>query len=152
MRLWRARGPGRPAVLAGSRPWSACGQQRQAAQRDAREDGSAADDLQRAGRVAEDNDARHGADERLQVEKGPRDLSGYPALPVGEEREGQQGACGREPDGGRHGARAAGGGWHALGNQGDRARGDGSSQELRGGDSDRIAAVQQAALRHRERG
>jgi hypothetical protein len=134
------------------RSWQASGQQRQAAQRNAREDGSAAEDLQRAGRVAEDNDARRGADKGLQVEEGPGDLGGHPALPVGEEREGQQGACAREPDGGRHGARAAGGGRHALGNQGDRRRGDGSRQELRGGDSDRIAAVQQAALRHRERG
>jgi len=60
------------------------GQQRKAAKRDAREDGRTAGDLPRAGRVAEDDDTRYSAHERLEVEEGRRRLGGHPPLPIGE--------------------------------------------------------------------
>jgi hypothetical protein len=50
------------------------GDQRKAAQRDAREDGRAAENLLRAGRVAENEDARRGTDEGLEVEEGSGNL------------------------------------------------------------------------------
>ena len=56
-----------------------------AAQRDAAEDGRAPGQLGRASRVTEDHDARHRADQRLDVEERPGDLGRQPALPEGEQ-------------------------------------------------------------------
>jgi hypothetical protein len=49
------------------------------------------------------NDACRRADQRLHVEEGAGDLGRHPALPVGEEREGQWRAAHRERDGGQDG-------------------------------------------------
>jgi len=127
-------------------------QQRKAAQGDTGDDGRPAEGLGRPGRVTEQHDARHRPDERLDVVEGPGHLGGYPALPVGEEREGQHRSAGRERGGGQDRARAVGGGGHALGDHRQRQRRQGGAQELHGGDRDRVAAAQQPALGHGERG
>jgi hypothetical protein len=126
-------------------------EQREGAQGDARDDGGPADGLDRAGRVAEDDDACHRADEWLDVDEGPGHLGGHPALPVGEERERQQRATGRESHGGQDRRRAVRGGGHALGRRRERQHGEGGSQELHGRDRDRVAVPQQPGLRHGER-
>jgi hypothetical protein len=128
------------------------GEQRSAAQCDASQDGRAAGDLSRAGRVAEENGASRGADERLKVEERSGNLGGYPALAVGEEREGQQCAADGQPGGGQQCARAAGDGRHALGSHGHGQHGGSGRQELHGGHRDWVAAVQHSGLRHGERG
>jgi hypothetical protein len=126
-------------------------EQRKGAEGDARDDRGAAQGLGRAGRVAEDDDARDRADERLDVDECPGHLGGYPALPVGEQRERQQRAAGREGHGGRGRAQAVRGGRHALGRR-ERQRGQSGPQELHGGDRDRVTAAQQPDLPHGERG
>jgi hypothetical protein len=127
-------------------------QQGQAAQRDAGDDGGPAGGLGRPGRVAEQDDARHGADQRLDVVEGAGHLGGYPALPVGEEREGQHRAADRERRGRQDRARVVGGGGHALSDRRERQRRQGGAQELRRGDRDRVTAAQQALLGHGEYG
>jgi hypothetical protein len=55
-------------------PGLAAGQQGQAAQADANQDGRAAADLPDTHRVAEYHGARKGADQRLEVQERPGDL------------------------------------------------------------------------------
>ena len=127
-------------------------QQRKAAQSDARDDGGTASRLERAGRVPEQGHPGHRAHERLEVDERPGDLRGHPALPVGEEREGQQRAARGESHSGQDGARAV---WHrgqALRDGGERQHGEGRTQELHGGDRDGVLAMQQANLPDGERG
>jgi hypothetical protein len=71
------RAPGHPAG----------GDQRQAAERDARQDGQAARDLHQPDRVAERHHAGDGADQRLEVQEGPGDLGRHPALAEREQGE-----------------------------------------------------------------
>jgi hypothetical protein len=130
----------------------AAAEQWEAAQRDAREDGRAADDLQRAGRVAEEHGSGRGADEGLQIQERPGHLGGHPALRVGEQREGQQRATGREGDGGQDGTRVARDGRHALNGHRERQHHQGGAQELHCCHRDRVAAAQQPGLPHGERG
>jgi hypothetical protein len=134
-----------PAAAAGA-------QQREAAQGDASQDGRAARELHRAGRVAEDDDARYRPDERLQVEEGPGDLGGHLALRVGEQRERQQRSARRQAGDGQHDARAGREGGHAFRGHRERQRGERRPQELHRGQRDRVAALQPPGLRHRERG
>jgi hypothetical protein len=77
------------------------GQERKAAQRDAGQDGRTAEHLMQARRVAEQDDPRYRAHERLKVEERPGHLSGHPALPIGEERKRRQGAAERQPGAGQ---------------------------------------------------
>ena len=134
------------------RPGPASAEQREGAQGDARDDGGAPGDLRRADRVSEHDDARHGADERLEVEEGAGHLGRYPALPVGEERERQQRAPGRQGDGGQDRGRAVRDGRQALRGRREQQRRQGRAQELHGRDRDRVAAGQQAGLCHGEPG
>jgi hypothetical protein len=126
-------------------------QQRQAAQRDPRQDGRAAGGLRQADRVAEGDGAGGRADQRFQVQERAGDLGGDPGLPVGEQRERRQRAQQRQRGGGQQGARSSGGGRRALGDGGDRQGGQRRRQQLHRGHRDRVAAGQQAGLRHRER-
>jgi hypothetical protein len=103
-------------------------------------------------RVAEDDGAGGRADERFQVHEPAGDLGGDPRLPVGEERERRERAEQRQPGGGQQAAGVAGGDRHALGDGGDREGGEGRREELDRAHGDRVAAVQQADLRHGERG
>ena len=73
-----------------AQPPAARQQQRKAAHRDARDDGGAARRLNRPGRVPEEGHRGDRAHERLEVDERPGEFRGHPALPVGEEREGQQ--------------------------------------------------------------
>jgi hypothetical protein len=108
--------------------------------------------VRHADRVAEDDGAGGGADERFQVHERAGDLGGDPRLPVGEERERRECPQERQSGGGQHAARAARGGRHALGDGGDREGGERRREELHRGHGDRVAAGQQTGLRHGERG
>jgi len=143
------RGFGRHAVLGLRVPAGA--QQRERAQRDARDDRGAAERLGRAGGVAEDHDPRDRADERLDVDERSGHLGGHPGLAVGEERERQQRAGGHEGHGGQERARAVRGGGDALGRR-QRHGGERGPEELNRGDRNRVTPAQQAGLRHGERG
>jgi hypothetical protein len=105
-----------------------------------------------ADRVAEGDDAGGRADERFQVHERAGDLGGDPRLPIREERERRQRAQERQPGGGQQAARAACGGRHALGDGDDRQRGERRREELDRAHGDRVAAGQQASLRHGQRG
>ncbi len=145
------RRPGRlPGTAVRSPPWA--GQQREAAHRDAGEDGRAVGDLLRARRVAKHEDARDGAHQGLEVEEGSGGLGGHPRLRVGEEGEGQQRAADRQSGGSQEGTPAAGGGEHAFGSRSGGQHGERRRQELHGGHRHRVAATQQPGLRHRECG
>jgi hypothetical protein len=126
---------------------TACGRdQREAAQPDARQDGRAAADQRDAHRVAEDHGSRGGTDQRLEVIEGAGDLSAHPALPVGEQGEGQQSAARHERGDGHGGARAGRRGGHALGDHAEGQRPESGPEELHGSDRDRVAAAQQPGL------
>jgi hypothetical protein len=126
--------------------------QRQAAQADASHDGHAADDLREADRVPERHRADDGSHQRLDVDERPGDLGGDPALPECEESERQQRAAPGQRDDRQHRAGATRHGRHATGDDGNRQRAERGAEELDGGDRDRVASVQQAALGHDERG
>jgi hypothetical protein len=126
--------------------------QRQAAEGDATQDGGAARDLDRPGRVAEQDDPGHGADQRLDVDEGPGHLGRNPALPVGEQGERRQRAGRGERGGDQHRAGGVRHGRQALGRGRERQRGERGPQELHGGDRDRVAAAQEPGLGHGERG
>jgi hypothetical protein len=68
----------------------AAGDERQAAQPDARQDGQAARHLDEPDLVAERHRARDGADQRLEVEERPGDLGRHPALAEREQGERRQ--------------------------------------------------------------
>jgi hypothetical protein len=126
--------------------------QRQAAQADARQDGQAARDLREPDLVTERHRARDGAHQRLEVEERPGDLGRHPALTEREQGERGQRPAQRQrgdrehrPAPGRHDGRA-------LGQHRHRQRAQRGAQELHGGHRDRVAAGQQAALGHRDRG
>jgi hypothetical protein len=146
------RWTGVPVLLDGrTGPRSPREQQRQAAQRDPRQDGRAAGCVCHADRVAEDHDAGGRADERFQVHERAGDLGRDPRLPVREERERRKRARERQSDGGQQDARAAGRSRGALGDRGDGQGGERRREELHGGHGDRVAAGQQPGLRHGER-
>jgi hypothetical protein len=105
-----------------------------------------------ADRVAEDDGAGGRTDERFQVHERAGDLGGDPRLPVREERERRERPQQRQPGGGQQAARAAGGGRYALGDGGDREGGERRREELDRAHGDRVAAGQQARLRHGQRG
>jgi hypothetical protein len=136
------RAPGHPTA----------GQQRQAAERDARQDGRATPGLRQPDRVAEHHRARDGADQRLQVEERPGDLGRHAALAEREQGERQQrpGQCQRDDR--QHDARAGRPGRRTLAHRGDRQRAQRRAQERHGSDRDRVAAGQQPALGHRDHG
>jgi hypothetical protein len=127
-------------------------QQQQAAQRDPGQDGRAPGCLCHADRVAEDHGAGGRTDEWFQVQERGGALGGDPGLPVGEQRERRQRAHQRQSGGGQQGARATGGGRHALGDGGDGQGGKRRGEELHRGHGDRVAASQQTGLRHGEGG
>jgi hypothetical protein len=108
--------------------------------------------VRHADRVAEGDDAGGRADERFQVHERAGDLGGDPRLPVGEERERRQRAQERQSGGGQQAGRAACDGRHALGDDGDRQGGERRREELDRAHGDRVAAGQQAGLRHGQRG
>jgi hypothetical protein len=157
---WRAvaRRRGRAAPFCGrcgsggARAAPAAGQQREAAQGDAGDDGHAPGDLGRADRIAEGDGACRRADQWLEIEEGAGHLGRYPALPVGEQREGQQCPAECQSDGGKDSSRVVGCRGHALGGHRERQHGQGSPQELQGGDRDRVTARQHPDLRHGEGG
>jgi hypothetical protein len=146
---WAARS-GRRCRTAGARPAAVACQQWEAAQGDAHDDGHAPGDLRRADRVAEGDGAGHRADQGLEIEEGAGHFGRYPALPVGEEREGQQRPAERQAGGSEGNSRAVRCGGHALDGHRERQHREGSPEELHGGDRDRVAARQQADLRHGE--
>jgi hypothetical protein len=131
---------------------AADGQQREAAQPDPGEHRRAPGKLPRPDRVAEEHRARHGADERLDVEEGPGHLGGHPALRVSEQGERQQRADGRQGGGGQDGPGGSGDGRPALGDGRERQHGQGGAEELHRGRGDRVPARKQPRLCHRERG
>ena len=159
-RRWRAvarrRGKTPPSggrcCSGGAQPEPAAGQQREAAQGDAGDDGHAPGDLGRANRIAEGNGACRRADQWLEIEEGAGHLGRYPALPVGEQGEGQQCPAECQSDGGKDSSRVVGSPGHALGGHRKRQHGQGGPQELQGGDRDRVTARQHADLRHGEGG
>jgi len=126
------------------------GQQREAAQRDPGQHHRAPAERPRPDRVAEEDRARDGADERLDVEERPGHLGGHPALRISEQGERQQCAAGRQGDGGQDGPSGAGHGRPALGDCRERQHGQGGAKELHGGRGDRVPARQQPRLRHRK--
>jgi hypothetical protein len=150
---------GRGLIRGGDRvtPWArrrgaAPRQQRQAAQRDPGEDGRAPGELLRACRVAEEHRARHGADERLDVEERACHLGGHTALRVGEQGEREQRAAGRQGGGGQGRARSGRQRRDALANRRERQHTQGGAEELHRGRRDRVPAAQQPGLRDGERG
>lgn len=128
------------------------GEHRQAAQRDAGQDGGSSGGLRGADRVPERHGTSDGADQGLEVEERSGDLCGDPALPEREQGERQQRAGGGQRDNRQYWARVTWPGWYAVGEGRNRQRGQRGAEELDGGDRDRVAAGQQAALGHRERG
>jgi hypothetical protein len=126
--------------------------QRQAAEPDAGHDGHAAGGLRDANWVPERHRARDGADQRLEVEEPAGDLGGDLALPECEQGERQQRAARGQREDHQHRASATRHGWWALGEGSDRQRAERGAEELHGGDRDRVAAGQQTALGHGDRG